>query len=140
MADFAPLLICASAAIVLLLGSAHLAYTFIGRRLHPRADRVRLAMAAEPLVISRATTVWRAWIGFNASHSQGAILFGLVYGYLALRAPQVLLQSPVLKGAGLAMLLGYCWLAHRYWFRTPLAGLTLATALYTAALALAALH
>jgi hypothetical protein len=28
--------------------------------------------------------MWKAWIGFNASHAYGAIFFGLIYGYLAL--------------------------------------------------------
>jgi hypothetical protein len=28
--------------------------------------------------------MWKAWIGFNASHSFGLILFGTVYAYLAL--------------------------------------------------------
>src|SRR5438046_6957052 len=28
--------------------------------------------------------MWRAWVGFNASHSMGAMLFGLVFAFLAL--------------------------------------------------------
>jgi hypothetical protein len=33
--------------------------------------------------------MWKAWVGFNASHSYGAILFGLVYGYLASMSSEV---------------------------------------------------
>ena len=29
--------------------------------------------------------MWRAWVGFNATHSLGLILFGALYGYLATR-------------------------------------------------------
>ena len=36
------------------------------------------------LVITRETTMWKAWVGFNAGDSYGAILFGAVYGYLSL--------------------------------------------------------
>ena len=33
---------------------------------------------------TKETTMWRCWVGFNASHSMGLILFGLAFGYLAL--------------------------------------------------------
>ena len=49
----------------------------------------RAAMEQGTLFITRETTVWRANLGFNASHSLGLITFGLVYGYLALAHPQV---------------------------------------------------
>ena len=32
-------------------------------------------------MITPQTTLWRAWIGFNASHSLAAILFGLAKLY-----------------------------------------------------------
>jgi len=38
--------------------------------------------------------MWKAWIGFNASHSLGAVLFGQVYGYLVLAHAPMLLSSP----------------------------------------------
>jgi hypothetical protein len=30
-------------------------------------------------VITKEATMWRCWVGFNASHSMGLILFGLVF-------------------------------------------------------------
>jgi hypothetical protein len=39
-------------------------------------------------------------VGFNASHSMGLILFGLVFGYLALAHRQLLFQSPFLLVVG----------------------------------------
>jgi len=51
--------------------------------------------------------MWRCWVGFNASHSMGLILFGLVFGYLALAHGQLLFQSPFLLVVGLAMLGGF---------------------------------
>ena len=30
--------------------------------------------------------MWRAWVGFNATHGFGLILFGALYGYLAIRS------------------------------------------------------
>ena len=78
--------------------------------------------------------MWRAWVGFNATHSLGLILFALVYGYLALAAPRLLFGAGFLGIVGLAALVGYTFVAHRYFFRTPFRGILIATALYTAGL------
>nr|WP_226876543.1 hypothetical protein [Microbulbifer hainanensis] len=84
-------------------------------------------------VISRETTMWRAWVGFNASHSFGAILFGLIYGYLATVHAQLLFGSVFLLGTGLALLAGYTFLALKYWFSIPLRGIVIALVLYAGA-------
>jgi hypothetical protein len=139
MFEVASVLMVASAIVVLLLGAVHLLYTFVGVRLHPRDASVREAMNQGRLVLTRETTLWRAWIGFNASHAQGAILFGLIFGFLALREPALLFGSAFLRGTGFAMLAGYLVLAHRYWFKIPLLGLLLATLLYVAACVVGAL-
>ncbi|HEY6513200.1 MAG TPA: hypothetical protein VI032_14535 [Burkholderiaceae bacterium] len=128
-------LIVASAAIVFVLGTLHLVFTFSGRKLLPRDATLPAQMAGSALVLTRETTVWKAWIGFNASHSLGAMLFGAVYGHLALMQPVVLLGSPFLIAVGGALLLTYCWLARRYWFSVPFRGIVLASALYAAGLA-----
>jgi len=125
-------LIVASAAIVFLLGGLHLLYTFRGPKLLPRDRSVRAQMEGSALVLTRETTVWKAWIGFNASHSLGALLFGAVYGHLAWAQPAVLRGSPFLLAVGAASLLGYTWLARRYWFSVPFRGTVLATLLYAA--------
>jgi hypothetical protein len=130
----APWLIAASAAIILLLGLAHLLYTFYGPMLLPRDPELQTRMQEVSLVITRQTTMWKAWIGFNASHSYGAILFGAVYGYLALVHSAFLFQSTFLLLLGLLLLFGYVFLAKRYWFSIPLRGILLATFLYILAL------
>ena len=78
MQVLASLLVTASAAIVGVLGALHLLYTFHGTKLLPRESGVRETMESSGLELTQQTTVWRAWIGFNASHSLGALLFGLV--------------------------------------------------------------
>ena len=131
MNTIAPLLVAASAAIVLLLGLIHLLYTFHGTKLYPR-DRELLTRMQEALpVITRQTTMWKAWIGFNATHSFGLILFGAVYGYLALAHRDFLFQSVFLLALlGLMLLVGYIVIAKKYFFRNPLRGVLLATLLY----------
>ena len=130
----AALLIATSAFVILVLGSLHLLFTFYGTRLQPRDAALLTLMQQSVPVLTRDTTMWRAWVGFNASHSYGAMLFGLVFGYLALAQPVLLLGSPFMLALGLLVLAAYVHLAWRYWFKIPFRGIVLATALYSAGL------
>ncbi|MES2947310.1 MAG: hypothetical protein V4858_02105 [Pseudomonadota bacterium] len=132
----APLLIFASACVLGLLGGLHLLCTFRGNQFDPRDAALTAALASVSPIISRETTMARAAKGFHASHSLGALLFALVYGYLALVQPDFLRQSWFLLLLGMATLLSYLALAKLYWFSVPLRGIALANALYAAGLAL----
>jgi len=127
-------LIAASAAITGLFGSIHLLYTFNGPKLHPRDRNVMLAMENTCPVITNETTVWRANVGFNATHSLGLMLFGAIYAYVALAHPAVFWQSTFLLAFGQAVLIAYLVLAKLYFFSVPFRGIALATALYIAGL------
>jgi hypothetical protein len=131
------MLIVASAAIIFTLGALHLWYTFRGNKFHPRDTSLRERMEQTPLVLTRQTTMWRAWVGFNASHSYGALLFGAVYGYLAIVHGAFLLQSRFLLVLGLVALVAYAFLGKRYWFSIPFRGIVLATVFYVMALIIA---
>ena len=123
LASFAMLL---SAAIIGTLGTLHLFYTFVGPNLHPRDPRLIRRMQQTAIVLTGDTSVWRAWIGFNASHSFCAMLFALVYGYLAIAQPTLLFGAPFLLAVALLLLGALLWLAWQYWFRIPLIGIALA--------------
>lgn len=129
----APALIIASSAIVLLLGTLHLIYTFATDKFQPRDPALAERMRQVSPMITRQTSLWRAWVGFNASHSLGAMLFGLVYGYLAWLHPALLLEARGLLLIGLGFLASLWVLAIRYWFRIPLVGISLALVLFAAA-------
>ena len=128
-------LIALSAAILLLLGSGHLLFTFYGNKFHPRDASLKARLMEVSPVISSQTNLWRAGIGFHASHSFGAMLFGLVYGYLSLMHSAFLFQSWFLLGLGLLTLAGYTVLGKLYWFSVPFRGVSLATILYCLGLA-----
>jgi len=134
VSTLAPSFIAASAAIIMLLGLIHLLYTFHGPMLLPRDRDLKARMQEVSPVITRETTMWKAWVGFNASHSYSLILFGAVYGYLAVAHSDFLFQSVFLLSLGLILLFGYVFLAKRYFFRIPLWGVLLATVLYALAL------
>lgn len=129
------LLVTASTGILLTLGTLHLIFTFHGPKLLPRDATLITHMQQTHMVITQETTVWKAWIGFNASHSMSAMLFGLIYGWLALTQPALLFGSPFLIGVGLATLAGFCVLGRVYWFSVPLAGICLSSVCFLAALA-----
>jgi len=119
-----------SSLIILTLGTIHLVYTFWGKKLTPRDQTLRIRMTEVSPVITRETTMWKAWVGFNASHSYGAILFGLIYGYLAAAHREVLFNSPFLLAVGLALLAGWLFLGKVYFFSTPFRGIVIATICY----------
>ncbi len=134
MITLASSLMAASAGIILTLGLLHLLYTFRGRKLHPRDDALKERMKEVSPVITRETTMWKTWIGFNASHSSSAILFGLIYGYFALAHGDFLFQSRFLLAVGLLFLAGFVFLGKVYWFSIPFRGIVLSTGLYVGAL------
>jgi len=114
-----------------ILGLVHAIYTLADisrpRRLVPDDPAVIAAMSSSGLRLARGgTTMWRAWVGFNFSHSLGIAMFGvgcIVAGlYLqSLALPKAALLVPVAIGVI------YVLLAIRYWFRGPAIGVAAGT-------------
>jgi hypothetical protein len=132
----AKILMVLSMSIVFMLGVVHLVYTFWGPNLTPRDPALQISMSQISPVITSETTMWRCWVGFNASHSMGLILFGLVFGFLALARGQLLFQSPFLLVVGLGMLGGFVALSKLYFFSAPLRGISISLACYVASIVL----
>jgi hypothetical protein len=117
--------------IFLLLGILHALYTFLDirepRRLVPQEPSVALAMAESPVRLARGgTTMWRAWVGCNFSHSLGAMLFGMLCAGAGLVLGTLVLPAWILFVLVL-IALSYVGLSVLYWFRIPTMGITLAT-------------
>lgn len=123
-------LVVASAVVCAYVGVAHLLYTLFGSKLNPRDAQLMAEMKQGSLVVSAQTNVWRAWVGFNASHSLGFVLFGAVFGHLALSYPALLFGSVYLAAAGGAFLAALVVVARRCFFRAPFVVVILALALY----------
>lgn len=129
------ILIASSGAVVAFLGALHLYYTLASDKFLPRDPDLKARLEAVSPVLTSQTTMWRAWVGFNVSHSLGALLFGVVYGNLALGHLPVLLGSPFLLVTGGAFLVSFLVLGKLYWFRVPFRGIAVALALYLAGVA-----
>jgi hypothetical protein len=120
-----------------LLGVLHLIYTFWGRKLTPRDEDLRNRMENVSPAISNETTMWKCWKGFNASHSISLIMFGLIYGYLAVCKAEVLFGSLFLLLLGFLLLSGLVALAKLYWFSVPFRCLCISLTCYLASIILA---
>jgi hypothetical protein len=116
----------------ILLGTIHLVYTFFSQKLSARDTTLNETMKKVHPVLTTQTTMYRAWTGFNASHSAGAIYIGVVNTILAI-AYCAVLQHPFIMLLNIITVLFYVWLAKRYWFSIPLKGMSLAAVCYTAA-------
>lgn len=95
--------------------------------LSPRDPAVRGAMARDSILLTRRTTVWLAWVGFNMSHSLGAILFGVVVALVGRSSASFEAQATVFLPLAVLVSAIYLVLAVRYWFRTPVIGISLAS-------------
>jgi hypothetical protein len=117
--------------IFVLLGSLHALYTLLDirrpRRLVPRDPAVSQAMATSPLRLSRGgTTMWRAWVGFNFSHSMGVVLFGVLCMGAGAALGAVVVPAWVLLVLVVISFM-YLVVSVLYWFRVPTAGIAVAS-------------
>lgn len=128
-------MLVAGAAIYGVLGLLHLRATLFGDGFEARDAAVTEAMKRTSPRLTGRTTVWDAWIGFNASHSLGAILLSAFVVLLATRRMDVIESEPLVLALVLAASLSYVAIGIRYWFRIPIAGICLATALFVGAAA-----
>ncbi len=114
-----------------ILGLVHAVYTLADmarpRRLVPDDPAVIAAMSSSGLRLARGgTTMWRAWVGFNFSHSLGIAMFGVAciavgLSLQSLALPKAALVVPVAIG------ITYCLLSIRYWFRNATIGVAAGT-------------
>ncbi|MEO6229503.1 MAG: hypothetical protein ABIP10_05205 [Ferruginibacter sp.] len=116
----------------IVLGAIHLLYTFFTNKFSTRNKALEEEMKTSFPVLTRQTTMWKAWIGFNASHSSGAIYIGLINFIAAIQYSGVL-QSPVFIALNMTTVFFYCWLGKKYWFSTPFTGILISTCCFSIA-------
>ncbi len=127
------ILIIIGASIFGILGTFHLLYTFFTNKFDAYDPSVNEAMKGTSPILTKETSMWNAWVGFNASHSLGAMLVAGVYIPLAASYMNIIQQSvwfsllPVLVG------LSYLTLSKIYWFKIPLVGVSIATLCFVGA-------
>ncbi len=128
------LLYATGGAIFCLLGMLHALYMLMDlrrpRRLVPGDPALIAAMADSRVRLAGdATDMWRAWIGFNLSHSLGALLFGAT----AIVWPVIALGHDALAWLPAAVAVLYLAIGLRFWFSLPNAGIAAATLAFVVA-------
>lgn len=117
----------------LVLGTIHLYYTFFTNKFSARDHSTVDQMKKAYPVITKKTSMWKAWIGFNASHSIGAMYFGGINLLLAISFFEFLESHWPLPVLTSLVSLFYLFLGFRFWFDIPRAGTIVAAICYLAA-------
>ncbi len=120
----------AGSLIMLLLGSIHWYYTFFSNKFLPRKEELQAEMKETAMVLTRETTLWKAWVGFNASHSLGAIYIGIVNIFMAIGASGRSPANFFFSSFTILVIGFYLWLAKKYWFKIPFIGVSITLCLY----------
>ena len=126
------ILLLIGAALFGVLGTIHLIYTFLANKFMPRKQEVVEAMKETSLVLTKETTMWKAWIGFNASHSLGAIVFSVFYILLSIQHMDVINETKGFIWLAVINSFAYLFLAKKYWFTIPFIGILMATVSFLA--------
>ena len=75
------------------------------------------------------STLWRAWVGFNLSHSVGLVVGGAVILRLALAATATTFGRPDFLALALGLPVVYLAISVRHWFAKPTQAFVLASLL-----------
>lgn len=100
--------------------------------LSPRDPVLREAMTKDTVLLTRRTTLWLAWVGFNLSHSLGTVLFGAVVLLVGRSQASFQAQAGVFLPFAIVVSGLYLLLGLRYWFRTPIVGIALSGVCFVA--------
>ena len=128
------LLYAAGGAIFCVLGTMHAVYMLMDlrrpRRLVPGDLALLTTMSGSRVRLAGdATDMWRAWVGFNLSHSLGALLFGA----MVIAWPVVAARHHALAWLPAAVAAVYLAIGLRFWFSVPNFGIAAATVAIAAA-------
>jgi len=111
--------------IIAVFGGIHIYYTFFTNNFSSRNEKMVGDMKTSFPNLTKQTTMWKAWIGFNASHSIGIIFIGIINFYLASRYFLILQSSHFFFLFNILTIGFYVWLAKKYYFKVPLIGISL---------------
>jgi len=129
----AEILLIIGASIFGILGTVHLLYTFFTNKFEAYDSSVTEAMKGTSPILTKETSVWNAWVGFNASHSLGAMLVAAIYIPLTVSYFSVIQQSLWFSVLPVFIGMSYLILAKKYWFKIPFVGVLISTICFTSA-------
>ena len=134
MSELSRYLFLAGALPFVFLGSLHAIYTPLRpsdrKGLSPNDSQTIEAMTRTQLLLTRRTDLWSAWVGFNLSHSLGAVLFGLFVVVIGRSAESFAAQARFCVPLATLIAASYIAIGLKYWFRDPNTGIALSLACF----------
>ena len=98
--------------------------------LSPADPTLAEAMARGRVLLTKHVDVWSGWVGFNLSHSLGAVAFGAFVLVVGRSAGSFAAQAAFCGPLAVAVSGAFLAIGLRYWFRTPIAGCAIAFACF----------
>jgi len=137
----AQLLIVIAASIFLLMGAGHGALTLRDLK-HPKAftprdPALRQAMQQSSISLHPSINLWRAWQGFNLTHSLGLVLFGGAFLHVGIFEPNAFASSLLVQAVAVLVSAIYLVLSLKFFFFTPVIGSTIGLVSFLVAAGLA---
>jgi hypothetical protein len=131
------LLIVIAALPFLLFGVGHGAITLRDLR-HPRAftppdATLRQAMQQSSIRFRPDINLWRAWLGFNLTHSLGLVVFGAAFLYIGIFQPGTFASSLLVQSFAVVVSAAYLVVSSKYFFVHPVIGSAIGLVCFLAA-------
>ncbi len=131
------LLLVVGSSIFVLLGGAHGVLTFRDlsnpRSFTPRDPELRAAMQESAIAFHPKVNLWRAWLGFNLSHSLGLVMFGGAFLYLGIFQSFLFSRSILLQSCSILVSAAYLVMSLKFFFSKPAIGSGIAMACFVLA-------
>lgn len=125
-AFMAQILVILGASIFLILGILHGVLTLQDlrdpRTFTPPDPALRAAMQESSIAIDPHTNLWKAWLGFNLSHSLGLVMFGGTFLTIGLFYFSAFAQILWLQICALFISAAYLLMSLKFWFYKPAIG------------------
>jgi hypothetical protein len=111
------------ATIFLILGVFHGVMTLQDlinpRTFTPPDQSLRQAMQESSIAIDPQTNLWKAWLGFNLSHSLGLVVFGGALVVIGVFYFSIFSDSYWIQSCALCIAMAYLVLSLKFWFSKP---------------------
>jgi hypothetical protein len=92
------------------------------RTFTPPDQSLRQAMQESSIEIDPQTNLWKAWLGFNLSHSLGLVMFGGTFVVIGIFWFPIFSDSYWLQTCALCIAVAYLILSLKFWFSKPVIG------------------
>lgn len=134
MRELSRYLFLAGALPFLVLGPLHAIYTprQPGERkgLSPADQELAQAMTRTRVLLTERTDLWRAWVGFNLSHSLGVVMLGALVVIAGRSSAAFAVNAAAFVPLAIVVAATYVGIGICYWFREPVIGCSIGLALF----------